>query len=146
MAISTMHTFLMHGTGTGENITWERLVCVYSFPDLGSEPENIDVTTLCDVMRKYIAGVQDTGALNFEAYYTPEGYTTVSALEGQQGEHYAVWFGGTGDGATAVPTGSNGKFTFDGELSVFVTGAGVNDPVSMTISILPSTEIVFSAS
>jgi hypothetical protein len=141
-----MHTFLMHGTGTGESITWSRLVCIAEFPDLGSEPENIDVTTMCDTMRKYIAGVQDTGALNFTAFYTPEAYTTISALAGQQGEKFAVWFGGTGDGADATPTGTNGKFTFSGELSVFVNGAGVNDPVQMTISILPSTEIAFSAS
>ena len=143
MAISTMHTFLMHGTGTG-TLTYNKLVCISDFPDLGSEPETIDVTTLCDTVRKYIPGVQDTGALTFSAFYTPEAYSTISALADQD-EPYAVWFGGTGDGATATPTGDNGKFSFSGTLSVFVNGGGVNDPVSMTISILPSTEITFAA-
>lgn len=142
MAISTIHTYLMHGTGTG-TVTYSKLVCISEFPDLGSEPETIDVTTLCDTMRHYIPGVQDTGALSFTAFYTPEAYTTIKALDGDENEKYAVWFGADSSGN---PDGSNGKFSFEGTLSVFVNGGGVNDPVSMTISILPSTDITFSAS
>ena len=144
MAISTMHTFLMHGTESSGTITWERLICITEFPDLGSEPENIDVTTLCDTMRHYIPGVEDTGALVFNAWYTPEGYARVKALEGTD-ENYAVWFGGTGDGADAVPTGDNGKFSFKGKLTTFVSGGGVNDAVGMQISIFPSTAITLEA-
>lgn len=144
MAISTMYTFLMHGTGSG-TLTYSKLVCISDFPDLGSEPETIDVTTLCDTFRKYKSGVQDTGALTFTAFYTPEAYAAVKAVAGTADEPFAVWFGGSGDGATATPDGSNGKFSFTGELSVFVNGGGVNDPVTMTISILPSSEISYTA-
>lgn len=144
MAISTMHTYLMKGTTSGSTTTYEKLVCIAEFPDLGSEPETIDVTTLCDTMRKYIPGVQDTGALNFTAFYTSTAYANLKALEGTD-TPFAVWFGGTGDGATSTPTGSDGKFEFSGELSVFVNGGGVNDPVQMTISILPSTEITLAS-
>ena len=145
MAISTMHTYLMHGTTSGSSTTYEKLVCISEFPDLGAEPETIDVTTLCDTIRKYIGGVQDTGSLTFTAFYTQEAYTTIKALDGEADEKFAVWFGGTGDGATSTPTGSDGKFEFTGELHVYVNGGGVNDPVSMTISILPSSEITLSA-
>lgn len=140
MAISTIYTFLMKGTGTG-TITYSKLICISEFPNLGSAPEQIDVTTLCDTMRHYIPGVQDTGSLEFKAFYTPEAYTTLSALAGAD-TPYAVWFGGD---ASGEPDGHNGKFSFSGDLRVSVDGGGVNDPVSMTITIYPSTDITFAA-
>lgn len=141
MAISTMHTALMKGTGTG-TITYSKLVCVSEFPDLGAPPEQVDVTTLCDTMRHYIPGVIDTGALEFQAFYTPEDYTTLKALEGVD-TPYAVWFGA---GSNGEPDGHNGKFSFNGDLRVTVNGGGVNDPVSITVTIYPSTDITFAAS
>ncbi len=141
MAISTMHTALMKGTGTG-TITYSKLVCVSEFPDLGAPPEQIDVTTLCDTMRHYIPGVQDTGALEFKAFYTASDYTTLKALEGVD-TPYAVWFGA---GSNDEPDGHNGKFSFNGDLRVTIDGGGVNDPVSMTITIYPSTDITFAES
>lgn len=141
MAISTIYTFLMKGTGSG-TINYTKLTCISEFPQLGSAPEQIDVTTLCDTMRHYIPGVQDTGTLEFKAFYDPSVYSTLKALAGAD-TPYAVWFGGTnGD----TPTGSNGKFSFKGDLRVSVDGGGVNDPVTMTISIFPSTDITFAAS
>ena len=131
----------MKGTGTG-TITYSKLVCVSEIPDLGAVPEQIDVTTLCDEMRHYIPGVQDTGALEFKAFYTPEDYTTLSALKGVD-TPYAVWFGA---GSNGQPDGHNGKFSFSGDLRVTVDGGGVNDPVTMTVTIFPSTDITFAAS
>lgn len=141
MAISTMHTALMKGTGTG-TITYSKLICISEFPDLGAPPEQIDVTTLCDEMRHFIAGLVDTGALEFRAFYTPEDYTTLKALEGVD-TPYAVWFGA---GSNGEPDGHNGKFSFNGDLRVTVNGGGVNDPVSVTVTIYPSTDITFAAS
>lgn len=140
MAISTMHTALMKGTGTG-TITYSKLICISEFPDLGAPPEQIDVTTLCDEMRHYIPGLIDTGALEFQAFYTASDYTTLKALEGVD-TPYAVWFGA---GSNGEPDGHNGKFSFNGDLRVTVSGGGVNDPVSMTITIYPSTDITFAA-
>lgn len=140
MAISTIHTALMKGTGTS-TITYSKLICISSFPDLGAAPEQIDVTTLCDEMRHYIPGVQDTGALEFNAFYTASDYSTLKALEGTD-TPYAVWFGDN----NGTPDGHNGKFSFKGDLRVTLDGGGVNDPVSMTITIYPSTDITFAAS
>ena len=138
MAISTIYTFLMKGTGS----TYSKLICISEFPDLGAAPEQIDVTTLCDTSRHFIPGVQANDALTFKAWYTADAYTTLKALAGTD-TPYAVWFGGT---AADTPTGSNGKFSFRGDLRVTVDGGGVNDAVSMTITIYPSTDITFAAS
>ena len=70
-------------------------------------------------------------------------FKTLKALEGKK-TSYAVWFGGTEAAGVVTPTGSNGKFSFDGELSVYPTGGGVNEVVGMTISIAPSTPITFA--
>ena len=128
----------------GQSGTYEKLIDIKEFPDLGGAPEMIDVTTLSDKMMKYVAGVQSNEGLSFTANYTKADYTALKALDGVPNEKYAVWFGGTESGGTVTPDGSNGKFAFEGELSVFVAGAGVNAPVDMNITIAPSTEIAFS--
>lgn len=141
MAISTYKIFLMK-KGTGD--TYEKLFDIKSFPDLGGAPEMLETTTLSDKMQTYIAGIQSLDALEFECNYTKEDYTKAKGLEGKT-ESYAVWFGGTGEGATLTPTGSDGKFAFDGQLSAFPVGGGVNEVVGMTVSIAPSTPITFDA-
>ena len=52
-----------------------------------------------------------------------------------------AWFGGTEAGESVTPTGTDGKFKFKGQLSVFAAGGGVNEVVGMTITIAPSTPI-----
>ena len=94
-------------------------------------------------MQTYIPGIQSLDALEFTANYTKEDFTKLKALEGQKIE-LAVWFGGTGEGASLTPTGSDGKFEFTGQLSVFPVGGGVNEVVDMTITIAPSTPIIMA--
>lgn len=137
---TTYQTYLMHGTGTG-TLTWAKLVDIKEFPDLGAAPETVEITTLSDSMRRYIPGIQDTEALEFTTNYVLSDYQACKALENEQ-EQYAVWFD---DGTANAPTGSLGKWSFTGALSVFVTGGGVNDPREMQITITPSTVISFSA-
>ena len=42
---------------------------------------------------------------------------------------------------TVTPTDTEGKFSFDGQLSVRVTGGGVNEVRGMGITIAPTTVI-----
>lgn len=126
----------------GSGSTYEKLIDIKEFPDLGGEPEMLETTTLSDKMQTYIAGIQSMDALTFTANYSKPDYTTLKALEGTQTE-FAVWFGGTEVGFSVTPSGSDGKFSFTGELSVYANGGGVNDVVNMTISIAPSTIITF---
>ena len=137
MAISTYKVFLMKSTDGSQ---YEKLIDIKDFPDLGGSPEMLETTTLTDSMQTYIPGIQSLDALEFTTNYTKEDYDTLKDLEGVE-NHYAVWFGGTTSGSTVTPTGSEGKFNFKGQLSVFVNGGGVNEVVGMTISIAPSTPI-----
>ena len=137
MAISTYKVFLMKSTDGSQ---YEKLIDIKDFPDLGGAPENLETTTLSDAMQTYIPGIQSLDALEFNANYTKADFDELKELEGQE-LYYAVWFGGTVSGATVTPTGSDGKFNFKGQLSVFPTGGGVNEVVGMTITIAPSTPI-----
>ena len=136
MAISTYKIFLMQKSEDA----WEKLIDIKEFPDLGGTPEMLETTTLSDKMQTYIPGIQSLDALEFTSNYTLQDYKKLKALEGQDKE-YAVWFGGTEAGDTVTPTGSDGKFKFNGQLSVFPVGGGVNEVVDMTITIAPSTPI-----
>ena len=136
MAISTYKTFLMKKGAS----TYEKLIDVKDFPDLGGEPEMLETTTTSDKAQTYILGIQSTEALSFTANYTKVDYQTIKALVGVETD-YAVWFGGTEAGGVVTPTGSEGKFEFKGLIDVRTTGGGVNEVVNMTITIAPSTPI-----
>lgn len=127
MAISTYGITLMHKV-SGE---YEKLINIKSFPDLGGTPEMLETTTLSDSMQTYIPGIQILDGLEFEANYTKADFVKLKALEGKD-ESYAVFFG---------DEGVEGKFEFNGSLSVYPVGGGVNEVVGMTISIAPSTPI-----
>ncbi len=137
MAISTYKVFLMK-KGTGD--TYEKLIDIKDFPDLGGAPEMLETTTLSDGVQTYIPGIQSLEALEFTANYTKADFTTLKALEDTP-TAFAVWFGGTEAGGVTTPDGSDGKFNFTGLLSVFVVGGGVNEVVDMTITIAPSSAI-----
>lgn len=142
MAISTYKVFLMKKKTTPEE-TYEKLVDIKEFPDLGGEPEMLETTTLSDNMQTYIAGIQSLDGLSFTANYDMATFKKLKELEGKE-DSYAVWFGGTESGSVVTPDGSNGKFAFKGQLSVFPVGGSVNEVVDMNISIAPSTPITFS--
>lgn len=142
MAISTYKVFLMHKASDADAYT--KLIDIKEFPDLGGEPEMLETTTLSDKMQTYIAGVQSLEGLSFTANYDKTDFASLKALEGKQ-EQFAVWFGGSEAGGVVTPDGSNGKFSFKGELSVYPVGGGVNEVVDMNITIAPSTVIAFDA-
>ena len=137
MAINTYGIQLMKGTKTTTDgttsITYTKLIDIKDFPDLGGAPEMLETTTLSDAMQTYIEGIQSSDALEFTANYTKSDYSalTTSTIKGVQ-VPYAVYFGSNG---------ANGKFEFEGYLSVRVNGGGVNEVVGMTISIAPATAI-----
>ena len=136
MAISTYKSFLM----VKNTSTWEKLIDIKSYPDLGGAPELLETTTLSDSMTTNIMGIQSLDALEFECNYTLADYTKLKELEGEDKE-FAVWLGGTESGGKVTPDGSDGKFEFGGQLSVYVNGGGVNEVRNMTVSIAASTPI-----
>ena len=128
MAISTFGVQLMY---KAEGNSYSKLIDIKDFPDLGGAPEMLETTTLSDNMQTYIPGIQSLDALEFTANYTLADFKKIKAMEGTETD-FAVWFGETGE---------NGKFEFKGKISAFPGGGGVNEVVSMTISIAPSTPI-----
>ena len=140
MAISTFKTFLMYKASASADYT--KVVDIKSFPDLGENPNMIETTTLTDPMQTFIKGIIQlpSDGLTFTANYTNTDYTTVKELE--DGKHsFAIWFGGTESNGVVTPTGSDGKFEFEGELAVYVNGGGGDEVVNMTIAIAPRSPI-----
>ena len=132
MAISTYGIKLMYKAA--EASAYTELIGIKDFPDLGGAPEMLETTTLSDNMQTYIPGIQSLDALEFTANYTLEDFKRIKAMEGKD-TAFAVWFG---------DEGVNGKFEFNGQISAFPTGGGVNEVVGMTISIAPSTPITIA--
>ena len=141
MATSSYKTFLMK-KGTGD--TYEKLVDIKDFPDLGGAPEMLETTTLSDNMQTFIEGIQSQDALEFTANYDLTTYTTLNGLKGKETE-FSVWFGGTEANGVVTPKGDEGKFDFKGYLTPRVVGKGVNEVREMIISIAPSTPITLGA-
>jgi hypothetical protein len=140
-ATSTYKSFLM----VKKTSTYEKLIDIVSYPDLGGAPEMLEATTLSDPMTVNVLGIQSLDALEFECNYDLEKYTELKAMEGQSKE-FAIWLGGTESAGTVTPTGSDGKFEFGGQLAVYVNGGGVNEVRKMTVSIAASTAIKLGAS
>lgn len=126
-AISTYGITLKWGTSE-ESLT--KKIDIKNFPDLGGAPELIEVTTLSDAMQVFINGIQTAGEMAFNANYTKASFETVET-DANKEQYYALEFGDGGD---------EGIFEWQGEHSVHVTGAEVNAPVEMVITIAPSTK------
>lgn len=80
MAISTFKTFLMHKK---EESTYEKLVDITEFPDLGSDPELLETTTTSDRMKTYILGILGNEGLKFPANYDHTAYKALKKVEGK---------------------------------------------------------------
>ena len=141
MAISTIGTYLMEGTGSG-TLTWAKLLDIKDYPDMVAPPNNLQATTLTDDQHWYVPGVKDNGGnLEFTANYDATTYNTIKGKEGTE-SNFGIWFG---DNA-GTPDGHNGKFTFKGYPYVTLVGKGVDEVAEMKVGIIPTTGITFSAS
>lgn len=139
MARSTYKTFLMYAA---TDDTYTKLIDIKDYPDLGGAPEMLETTTLSDPMQTNIPGIQSLDSLEFTANYTAEDFARLKEMEDEDLK-LAVWFGGTEEGNVITPTGSEGKFSFTGRLSVYVAGGGVNEVTDMKITVAAGTPIAF---
>lgn len=149
MAISSMKVALVYGTtssslaqitaGTGSDI---ETLCIKDVPDLATsgDKDQIETTTLCDEMHKYIDGLINLPEdLTFTANYSPKLFAKLKELhEGQDAEigyYFGVMIGS--------PDGSNGKFTFTAKVDVNLSGFGVGEVINMAVILKPTSEISF---
>lgn len=100
-----------------------------SVPELGGDPEMIDVTTLADTVKHSVPGVQDPGDLQFTFIYDKDEYKKMYDLQGKK----VAW-------EVEFPDGV--KFDFQAIPNVKVSGAEVNSAVTFTISMALQTDIV----
>ena len=132
MAISSYNVVLKTSdTAAG---TYEKLVDVKDFPDLGSAPDTIEVTTLSDKMKRYIQGLQDTGSFEFTYNYTKTDFTKVKALDDNEKHFFELDFGN--DGA-----GGEGSFYFAGQVTTYVAGTGTGSVVEAKIIVTCDSEV-----
>ena len=111
----------------GSASSYTDLTNLQEIPDLGGEADSVEVTTLDDAAHMYINGLLDYGdSLDFTFLYDKTQFTTLNGLSGTVS--WKVTLPGTG-GATA---------SFDGEPSVKLNGVGVNDAITYTLSVKPS--------
>ena len=84
-AISTYKTYLHYKSGD----SYEKLIDIKDFPDLGGEPEMLETTTLSDKMQTYIPGIQSLDALTFTCNYTKEEYAKLCQQTNIYGDGHA---------------------------------------------------------
>ena len=117
----------------GSASSYTDLTNLQEIPDLGGEADSVEVTTLDDAAHMYINGLLDYGdSLDFTFLYDKTQFTTLNGLSGTVS--WKVTLPGTG-GATA---------TFDAQPSVRLNGVGVNDAITYTLSLKPSSGITFA--
>lgn len=145
MAISTIGSHFMKGTGTG-TLSWTELFKFKTDPTLIDPPEVLDTTTQADHSRTSIFGLAANDAKQFTLNYDAAVYDTIKALEGQE-QNLSMWFGDTFDSATNTytPTGSYGKFTGKGYLYVTPNGGEVNGVRDMTVTLAVTVPFVKEA-
>ena len=94
-------------------------------PEMGGEPEKIDVTTLGDKYKRYIPGIIDLGDLVFKFLYDNSTDTSnYRVLKGLQDNKTIATF------KLEYPDGS--AHQFDAYVNVKIDGGGVNAPMTFT--------------
>lgn len=121
--------------------TYTKLNGLFEFPDLGGEPDQIDVTNLSDSSFKYIHGLKDYGSLTFGFIYDGMGsssnYKILRDLEEDGATIYwkVVIPAAADQGATGI------AFTFSGVPAVYMSGTGVNSRLEFQLSVALDSDI-----
>ena len=96
-------------------------------PEIGGDPEQVDVTTLKDANKKYISGIQDMDSLEFTFLYDKAVFTKLKAVQtsGKEAKFELSYH----DGA---------KCTFTGGVTVKMGSGEVNGAYQFTLSVTVS--------
>lgn len=122
---------------------YTKLVDIKNVPAIGADRNTIDITTLSDDMEKSIPGIKRMGnGLQFTCNYDSTTYQTIDGMAETEYD-FAIWKGGTGSGSQVEPTGSDGKWSFKGVITVGTSDGDVDSAFDMVITIFPSTPIDF---
>ena len=107
------------------------LADLQQIPDLGGDTESIEITTMDSEAHEYTEGILNYGdTLPFTFLYKTEQFNTLKGLKGK----VVSWKVTLPDSATC---------TFDGKGSVKLAGVGVNNALTYTLNIKPSSEMAW---
>ena len=129
MAILTKGISLSYKLASGEYI---ELTNLQEIPEIGNgAPEKVEVTTLADSAKTYIAGLSDSGQdLAFKFLYEKEQFETLIGID-----ESCSWKLSMPDGISA---------TFDGTPSVKFDGASPNNAITYTLNVIVESMIEFA--
>jgi hypothetical protein len=137
-ASATMHTYLLYKDGNA----YKKLVDIKDFPAMGGSPEQIESTTLSNEKSTFVTGVQSVSTFEFLANYTADDFDRLSAMQAEaQVKEFVLAFGKP---TSETTYGSLGVFKWEGQISVWLEGGGVNAVREMRISISATKEVSFS--
>lgn len=118
-------------TGT----TYTDLTGLKEIPELGGDPEKVDVTTLADTAKQYEYGITDYGDLEFKFKYENSGANSpYRVLRGLATAKTKTSFELTLKDGT--------KFTWDAIPNVKLGGGGVNGAIDFSLTMALQSEIV----
>lgn len=111
----------------GEAGTFKKIAGLQAVPQVGGDPEQVDVTTLDDSNKKYIAGIQDMDSLEFTFLYDKDVFTELKALQ-------------TAGTSTQfeLKYPDDAKCTFTGDVTVKMGGGEVNGAYQFTLAVTVS--------
>ena len=122
-AVNTTNTILKFSDT--QDGTFEKLLDITNYPDLGSTPAKLDSTDLTATKFKTsILGLQEVPDLAFEANYNFEAYKTIVGMEGEE-YYFRLEF----------DDGKDGVFQWKGDISIYANGGGVDEVRKMTVTL-----------
>lgn len=108
----------------------EELTNLQEIPALGGTAEAIEITTLADPAHMYTDGIKNYGdSVAFKFLYEKEQFTALNAINAVE-----PWRVELPDGTTC---------SFNGKGSVTLDGVGVNAALTYTLSVKPTSEMVW---
>ncbi|MEZ7758047.1 phage tail tube protein [Granulicatella adiacens] len=106
-------------------------------PSLGTTPEKVENTTLSDKVKKYEQGIGDAGELEYKLkYLNKDANSTYRKMRKFMEGGKVVFF------EQEYPDGT--KVKFSGQVSVEISGGGVNAVIETTLKITLRSELVFT--
>lgn len=115
-------------------VTYKKLYGLFTVPEMGGTPEQIDVTNLEDSHKRSILGIQDNGTLDFEFYATDDETDTSAQIRDTWNILRGYQTAGTLlNWKLEYPDGEG--FTWKGKCSVRRQSVGVNQAVKITLTV-----------
>lgn len=111
----------------GSESTFAEIEGLQAVPEIGGDPEQVDITTLKDANKKYISGIQDMDSLEFTFLYDKTVFTKLKTVQtsGKEAEF-----------ELAYPDGA--ECTFTGGVTVKMGSGEVNGAYQFTLAVTVS--------